>query len=755
MKLSNLILIALLEIINLSAIASDSLRIVINGSGKYRICTDQNITEKGRNAALLLSSYINKITGATIPVDNALTAKSNVIAITIENSMNVGMLTDEGFRITTSGSNLFIRAKTDIGIQNAVYTIIEKYFGCRCYAKDAIFVPHKKSLSIGKINDIENPAFSFRLPYYYEAFNGEYGRWHKLSNPARDEGADNKVISMDWGMWVHTLHKLVPSEKYFGTHPEYYALRNGIRIRDQLCLSNPEVLKIAIESLKDLISKNPEAKYWSVSQLDNYNYCECEKCRAVDSIEQSHSGSIIRFVNQVAAAFPDKIISTLAYQFSRKAPVITRPADNVNIMLCTIECDRSKPIEADTSEGGFLKDIKGWSGLTHHILIWDYVINFSHLIAPFPNLYVLQPNIRLFRKYGADMLFEQGYTGKSSELNELRCYLISELMWNPDLNTDSIMKDFLNGYYGKAGEDIYHYLNLQNTELQKSGKALTLYEPPSVHNKGFLSPGNLGKYFLILNHAMELVKDDSILTRRVNMALQAVRYAYLEVAGSLPLTDDWLFEIGTADHYVPKKIVLKMLDELNSTAKKYGPVQFHESGIPPDEYYNGMKEYLKYGYHKHLAVGKSISFKKKYDDKYPANGPNSMIDGVRGTTEYHQLWQGWQGDDVEATIDFGKLTEVSKLTISCLDDNQSWIMAPKGFRISYSTDGAHFTQLIEKENNEAGKKCDRQIFTFTIPLQQPVDLKYLKVIINNIGKMPAWRGVDGNAWVFVDEIIVE
>ena len=118
----------------------------------------------------------------------------------------------------------------------------------------------------------------------------------------------------------------------------------GKRIPTQLCLTNPDVLKIAIRSLRKMVAHNPEAKYWSVSQNDNRDYCTCVQCKAIDDREGSPSGSIISFVNQVADQFPDKMISTLAYEYGRRAPKTLIPRDNVNIMLCSIEINRDKPI---------------------------------------------------------------------------------------------------------------------------------------------------------------------------------------------------------------------------------------------------------------------------------------------------------------------------------------------------------------------------------------------------------------------------
>src|SRR5690606_34319290 len=105
----------------------------------------------------------------------------------------------------------------------------------------------------------------------------------------------------------------VPAKTYFDKHPDFYALVDGKRKASQLCLSNPQVLKIVLGHLKAQMDDNPQMKYWSVSQNDDLGYCECQRCKAVDKQEGGPQGSIIRFVNKVAAQFPDKIIPTLAY----------------------------------------------------------------------------------------------------------------------------------------------------------------------------------------------------------------------------------------------------------------------------------------------------------------------------------------------------------------------------------------------------------------------------------------------------------
>jgi hypothetical protein len=554
------------------------LRLATNGKSDYSIYIANPKDSSVSKAANLFNSYFERVSGVNLPYNQN---GRKLIKFQLAGKENNLLTCDEGFTIKTAGNNLTFESKTGKGLQNAVYTFLENYLGCRCYAEDAIVIPRKKDIAIKPFSLTENPSFHFRAAHYYEATNVSYNKWHKLSNNPRQEGQKSWPISNDWGLWVHTLHRLVPPEKYFKEHPEYYALRNGQRLTDQLCLTNPDVLRITIESLQDEISKNPTARYWSVSQMDNYNFCQCEHCREIDSMEGSNAGSMIWFVNQVAKHFPDKVISTLAYQYSRKAPRHIRPEKNVNIMLCTIECDRSKPIESETSEGGFHNDLKNWAALTDNILIWDYVINFSHLVGPFPNWQVLGPNINLFNKYHVGMLFEQGYRGSSGELNELRCYILSKLMWNAKLNVDSLITDFTDGYYGAAGKYVREYIDLQTTELNKSGRALTLYEPPAVHAKGYMSPENLDRYFSILYKAKEAVKGNDILDHRVEMVLQSVRYAWLEVTKSVPHTDGWVFQRGNEGKYTLNEKAIATLETFYANAMKYGPSILHETSNRP------------------------------------------------------------------------------------------------------------------------------------------------------------------------------
>ena len=170
------------------------------------------------------------------------------------------------------------------------------------------------------------------------------------------------------------------------------------------------------------------------------------------------------FVNQVADAvkeeFPNEFIGTFAYQYTRKPPKYIRPADNVLVVLCSIECDFSHPFSHPHNKS-FMDDLKKWSQITSNIFIWDYVVNYRHYLLPHPNFGVLKENIQIFKDYNVTGILEQAqYQSHNGEFAELRAYVLGKLLWNPELDTDKLVEEFITGYYGSSAPYIKQYFDL-------------------------------------------------------------------------------------------------------------------------------------------------------------------------------------------------------------------------------------------------------------------------------------------------------
>ncbi|RLD60151.1 MAG: DUF4838 domain-containing protein, partial [Bacteroidetes bacterium] len=452
---------------------------VAKGKSKYKIIIPDQAKPKELEAANILKKHLNQISNVTFEIISDVNTSSDY-EILIGNtnrdeskSLNEELekLGDDGFIIKTIEEKLVFVGGTDKGIIYSIYDFLEKYLDCRKYSAEFTVIPKKENIILSLIDDIEIPAFAYReLHFPNPRQDSLYRHWHKLD---LKDGKDS------WGMFVHTFDDLVQPEKYFNSHPEYFTYLNVLRIPDgQLCLTNPNVFQIVVDGLRERMKENPEALYWSVSQNDTYKSCTCDDCKAMDEKYAGPSGTMLNFVNKVAKEFPEKVISMLAYQYTRSAPKNIKPEKNVNIMFCSIECNRSKPIASDPLSESFRKDAEDWTKLTDNIFMWDYVVQFRNMLSPFPNLRVLQPNIQFFRDHHMKMMFQQGTGGHRSEFFELRQYLIAKLLWNPDVNVDSIMNDFLNGYYGNAAPMIRKYIDSMHDALEKSDGGLGIYGFP-------------------------------------------------------------------------------------------------------------------------------------------------------------------------------------------------------------------------------------------------------------------------------------
>jgi hypothetical protein len=332
--------------------------------------------------------------------------------------------------------------------------------------------------------------------------------------------------------------------------------------------------KELVKNLKERLRNNPAATIASVSQNDWHRNCQCGKCAAIDKEEGSPAGSMLRFVNAVAKdieeEFPNVAISTLAYQYTRKPPKITKPRHNVIVRLCSIECSFSKPL-SDERNKDFRDDIVGWSKICNRLYIWDYTTNFRHHVMPHPNLRVLGPNVRFFADHNVKGIFEQGaYTTNGAEMAELRAWVLARMLWDPMRDGQELIDEFISGYYGPAGPHIKAYLQVTHDAVEASGDKLGCF---SQHTAKFLSFETLSNGWAHLKAAEAAVRDNPDLTFRVQVAQLPVTYTFMmrwnemrercEAAGAdWPMPDS----IKTAySHFmkVAKKKNITRLDEWN------------------------------------------------------------------------------------------------------------------------------------------------------------------------------------------------
>ena len=458
-----------------------------NGKSDYVIVLCKSASTSEQTAAKELQSYLEQIGGVVLPIINRNELQEGQKHILVGYNKKYGAefgverpdKNDEGFTYRTVGPNIWIYGGSQRGTMYGVYSFLENELGVRWYTKDYTKIPSLKKWSFKELNHSELPFIEYRFDQYFNVEPHKDWLAHNKCNSVWS-AQDNEYGGLVAYWNAHTFEQFIPSGEYFQKHPEYFSLRDGKRTPyTQLCLSNPEVLQICIEKMKQAIAANPLYWVYSMSQSDNQFPCQCDKCRAIEEQYGGHSGLMIWFVNQVADAikplYPDKYIGTFAYQYTRKAPVGITPRDNVVIRLCSIECCFAHPLEECEHNRPFISDIEDWSKIAPHLFIWDYVVNYRQYVAPFPNFGVLAENIKTFKKYNAIGIQEEAqYESIGGEFAEMKSWVLSKLLWNPNLDTKALVAQFITDYYGDAASYIQQYFDLCHS-LIKDDTVMGIY----------------------------------------------------------------------------------------------------------------------------------------------------------------------------------------------------------------------------------------------------------------------------------------
>ena len=735
--------------------AAPGITLVRGGKSPFVIVVPVHATDVESLAAAEFQSYVRQISGARLPVmpdsPRAAPAQSVLIGRTRGTPLVIpepalDTIREDGYAIVASGQTLALCGGSGKGTLYAVYSLLEDQLGCRKYSATVTVIPRRRTIVIPPLAIAFNPFFRFREIHYLNAMDRGYSDWHKL------QSLDDQ--QKEWGMWVHTFDRLVPSGEYFASHPEYFTLQGGRRIPSgQLCLSNPDVFRVLTTRLGAMMAGKPGARYWSVSQNDNANECQCDSCRSLNEKFGGTSGTLLDFVNRVAAKFPDRTISTLAYWYTRAAPLRVRPAPNVNIMFCSIECNRSEPIATDPTSASLRNDMEDWCRLTDNIIVWDYVVQFRNLVSPFPNLRVLQPNIRYIADHGVRMMFQQGCGANVGEFGELRTYLIAKLLWDPGVDINSVMDDFLSGYYGAAGPAIRRYIDTMHDALAKSGKQLGIYGYPYDAIDGYLSPPLLREYSRLFDRAERAVRHQPAILERVKNARLPLEFAILDIALHDPTPGLSYFDKKGATWTV-KRSMKARLGAFVAQAKRAGILCLEEHGTSPDEYKASVEQMLHPVLKGDLAYGRPVRLLTQPSDRYPAHGAASLTDGLRGPNDYHCNWLGFEGENLEATIDLGRPVPVHAITARFLQDWNSWIWLPREVVYSVSADGVTFTAVASVPDTVSDREAGAFARDYAAACA-PGPVRFVKIAAKSRITCPDWHiGAGGKSWIFIDEVEV-
>ena len=737
--------------------------VLVGKSISVQIVISQQASAIEKQAAQELQKYLLTIPNAVVEiVEDPLPNKKFTISIgqtryAQAKKIDFSTIEDDGYLSKVYKNEIILVGGIKRGILYAVYDLLDE-IGFKRFGANEVFIPSTLSKEIPKTEKSFNPKIKYRTTSYSQMAPQDYSDWHKLST--RD----------DWGLFVHTFDTLVPAKQYGKSHPEYYSLIDGVRRPStQLCLSNSELLQVLIASLKNKIAEKPDAKYWSVSQDDNDRYCACDQCKALN---EKHggvpSGSIIWFVNQVAKAFPDKIISTLAYWYSRKAPKNIQIEPNVNIMLCNIESSREAPVFV--TDKAFSNDLTNWGALSKDILIWDYNIQFTNFVSPFPNLFTIKPNIKFYTDNNVNALFMQANNEPAAEMALLRSYLISKLMWNPDADENELINEFLNGYFGAAGIFIRKYIDSMQNALQKSGMKLSIFGDPIHAKESYLSSEMIATYNFLFDQAEKAVDTNLVLQQRVQTARLPLMYAVIQIGRTEVDTDRSMFYKKLNGNIGARPEIINLVDTFVARCKREKIKLLRERAGTPEHYLEAYKRIFD----SMKEIENAPSFKKKIVPITQVAKNSKPVEALTGGVfasyeswqEPDQNWVYYTGTHMEFLLDLGAAHKITSIHMDFLNPQAQpdWHLfaLPKYVSYSLSLDGIEYEAPITVNNPHNPNPIENpdikliSILSFIKEFEIQKSARYIKVHAESLLKTPSWHIRSGQPIsIYCDQIVVK
>ena len=458
-----------------------------------RIVVSSDAAETVRLAGQELQKFVEQVSGSRLEIVETSDDGGNIV---LGEQPDIAITADDGYVIKEKNGNLYISGRDHkgvvFGIRNpwnsnevysdnlklgafgeagtlyGVYAFLEKFAGVRFYMPGDIgtVVPKQGIVVPTGTNVANNPKFIYRHPWICNfSVAPDEALWYKRAG----FGGKAPVQIIDFFHYF--------TGKLKKTHPEYFALVDGVRDLDNkcavrggghLCFNAPGCKEAVAELIKEYFREHPEHRYFPLTPGDGLvRCCECPQClREQDPDKEKFakfSNHVWKFVNEVAKLvadeFPDRFVGCLAYDTYLAPPDrIAKLNPNVAVMFCRNRSSMASPVYADAMH----KRIEEWQTKTDNSLFgWDYYLHcwtpWRELPVFFPT--VIQSDLQYMLKHGFTGEFIEAESWRSRAMptkmnypatQHLNLYITGKLYWNPDADLNAMLEEYYRLFYGPA-----------------------------------------------------------------------------------------------------------------------------------------------------------------------------------------------------------------------------------------------------------------------------------------------------------------
>lgn len=482
--------------IGIADAADVSVVLAENGRAQAKIVLPDEPKPYERTAGEELGTYLKKVTGADFETvaEAALAADATGIFVgntRLAREQGPSPAGDEAWVMRTlDAKRLVLTGGEPNGTLFAVWHFLEDVVGVRWWTPWEEDTPRRESLAVSNLDRAGQPAFVFRWLHNCTGFdhttpplNYIRNRWHynapawwrggqpnewekygRISMSDRVLSGHGMSVLMGFPYFYSRLSETAKQEfktDVFDKHPNWFAMADGQRqIDSNPCLSNPEVFDRMYAKLEERVKAN-EAAYgnsklkplwYDVSVLDGpaTTTCQCPECAVLNAKYGSYSGTVIWFVNKLAAkiteTYPDvKLTSYMNYGGTSTAPRNITAHKSVILNLCLIGWDVTKPF--GSPQHNMREASQAWFdaiGDGQCIFYWYHLFN----QMPYTHPEYIARSLRYFRSkrcIGGKM---EDHLAVSESFDDPIHWVTAKLMEDPDQDADALLREFCTGYYG-------------------------------------------------------------------------------------------------------------------------------------------------------------------------------------------------------------------------------------------------------------------------------------------------------------------
>ena len=430
--------------------------------------------------------------------------------------------TEDAFHIRTEGGRVVITARAPMGLRFGFYQLMER-LGCRFWAWDDETIPALPSVRVDPLDISWVPPFLMHDLMNREAMTKQNDFVSKIRSvsPVQFTGNHN-IQSM-----LKAFAEANPKEVYPLVKVKDKVTKEVTKeVREfnnlHYCYTAPGIAEaLAAELEKEVVKRKGDVKHfiYFAGMGDWYGgVCECERCQKIYDEETwtnpdgekrlGVTATLLRMVNKAAeildAKYPGIQVGTFAYMSLEAPPAKTVPRENVSIYVPRLRHSASSPANAGGNRSFWL-NLERWCQIAKgRVDVWEYGANYVNFIYPYPVLSTMAESIKAYHGIGLRGLMIQGnYASMGGDAIVMNNWVWSRLMSDPSLDTDKLVQEFTEGYYGPAAPAVRDYLKiLESTIKSPDAKPISEF---SDALKSYLTPKVLEALTAKIAEARKLV----------------------------------------------------------------------------------------------------------------------------------------------------------------------------------------------------------------------------------------------------------